>query len=262
MSFPLVALFLCCCRRTRIRDVKSAVIPNETSRLLASPRPAPVVDRQTLSERLAGIVRAKEEKMVSVSARAPFTIASAQPPPDSSSSATAAAAAAPTYSTTTISRRPPVLTMTPARVFSQGSNLHLNPCADTRSSSLAGSRASSQRRPRSAHSQTSVPASTSAASASGASGASVASAASELNRGKAAASASASGSDVSASASAPVDEEEVPSPSPSPSPSPARIPHPLPLPPANPHAHPHPLPPAHPHDREQAQGITFSWADV
>ncbi|KAJ6539998.1 hypothetical protein DFH09DRAFT_1090001 [Mycena vulgaris] len=60
MPSPFLAILLSCRRRTRIRDAESTVIPNDTSRLLAPPSPAPVVDHQTLSERLASIVRAKE----------------------------------------------------------------------------------------------------------------------------------------------------------------------------------------------------------
>ncbi|KAJ6540041.1 hypothetical protein DFH09DRAFT_1090047 [Mycena vulgaris] len=238
------------------------VIPNETSHLLDPPSmcvppchstkenlknghqssPAPVVvAHQSLSARLAGIVRAKEgcilplvcyaqliltprvnRKMVSVSARAPFTIVSAHSAPSVSSSPSVSTH--PTNCTTTISRRPPVLTMTPARGRSQGRNLHLNLYADIRGSSPSGSRASSQRRPHSANSHTSAPASASVASTSGAAGTSAASGASAPERGNGKAQASAwlgtSGSDVYL-------EEEVPSP------------HPLPPPSASPHAHPH-----------------------
>ncbi|KAJ6540052.1 hypothetical protein DFH09DRAFT_1323307 [Mycena vulgaris] len=119
------------------------VIPNESSRLLVPPSPTPVVYHQTLSERLAGIVCAKEGKMVSESARTPFTILSSHaapflspPPPDPSSSTR------PTNRTTTINRRPPVLTMTPARA--QGSNLHLNLYADRRTSALQSASTTSE----------------------------------------------------------------------------------------------------------------------
>ncbi|KAJ6539984.1 hypothetical protein DFH09DRAFT_1396586 [Mycena vulgaris] len=171
-------ILLCYYRRIRTHDTESSVIPNETSRLLAPPSPAPVVDHQKLSERLAGIVRAKEgcvRKMVSVSSRAPFTIVSSHPSPSSTP---------PTNGTTTISRRPPVLTMTPTHARSQGSNLHLTLYVESRSSSSSGSRASSSRRPQSAHSQSSIPPSAPAASQSSAP-------ASASNRGKALASASA-----------------------------------------------------------------------
>ncbi|KAJ6540019.1 hypothetical protein DFH09DRAFT_1283086 [Mycena vulgaris] len=86
MASPLLFILLsfCCRTRTRTRDAESTVrlfsyldiiqiafiIPrrvgssssssNFVSRLLAPPRPAPVVDHQTLGERLAGIDLAKE----------------------------------------------------------------------------------------------------------------------------------------------------------------------------------------------------------
>ncbi|KAJ6540061.1 hypothetical protein DFH09DRAFT_1396701 [Mycena vulgaris] len=247
MPSPFFAILLCCCRRPRAhpRDAESTAIPNETSPLLAPSRPAPVVVDPTLSERLAGIVRAKEGKMVSVSAPAPFTIVNAQSPLPLDPSSPAAAA--PTNGTTTISRRPPVLTMTPANARSQGSNLHLNLYADTRGSSPAGSRASSQRRPQSAHSQTSVPASASAASGSGASGASGPSdaSASERGNGKAQAQAQVNVWFGESGLEASVHEEMPPSPSPLP------LPLPVPLPPPSTQEHGH-----------DTRGITVSWGDV
>ncbi|KAJ6514596.1 hypothetical protein DFH09DRAFT_1373964 [Mycena vulgaris] len=255
MPFPLLAILLCCCRRTRTRDAESTVIPSETSRLRDPPSlPAPVVDHQTLGERLAGILCAKEEKMVSVAARTPFTIVSSHPTlspspspsPSPSSSPLPSSSTRPTNGTTTINRRPPVLTMMPARARSQGSSLHLNLYADTRSHA---SRSSSRRRPQSAHSQSSVLPSAFSASQSPAP-------APASDRGKAPASASTwfgeSGSDASA-------EEAlllfftpcrgVVTAAPSPSPSPRRIHHPLTHPPAPPHA-------------TRVQGITLSWGDV
>ncbi|KAJ7922390.1 hypothetical protein B0H13DRAFT_122157 [Mycena leptocephala] len=100
--FSLLAQLFCCGVRSRTAplDVQSTVcigarsvfselspsplivfgpqvIPNEHSRLLDDPsslsetrRPEIVVDHQTLSDRLENIVRAKEGRMVSVSARA------------------------------------------------------------------------------------------------------------------------------------------------------------------------------------------------
>ncbi|KAJ7661068.1 hypothetical protein B0H17DRAFT_1094609 [Mycena rosella] len=150
MSFSFLARLLCCCSgpRTPAHDVESTgqVIPNETTRLLDPPSsPAPIaVDHQKLSDKLGSIVRAKEGKMVSVSARAPFMIHSAHDSEEENLPSTSHMAPTHTANNATISRRPPVLTMTPAR--SQGS---LNLYSDSRSqlSSPAGSRSSSRRRP-------------------------------------------------------------------------------------------------------------------
>ncbi|KAJ7728523.1 hypothetical protein B0H16DRAFT_1588898 [Mycena metata] len=142
----LFAQLFCCCVRPRADpiDAESTVIPNEHSRLLDPPSsPAIVVDHQKLSDRLGTIVRAKEGKMVSVSARTPFTLHDAEQLPSAS----------------TANRRPPILTMTPAR--SQGSlNLHSNSNSRSPHSSRSGSRASSRQpelRSHSAHSTSPAP---------------------------------------------------------------------------------------------------------
>ncbi|KAJ7181272.1 hypothetical protein C8R46DRAFT_599650 [Mycena filopes] len=144
MSSLFTQLFCCCLRpRPAPPDVESTtVIPNEHSRLLEPPAsPASVVDHQSLSDRLGTIVRAKEGKMVSVSARTPFTLVHDAEPQLPSSSST----------TTSANRRPPILTMTPAR--SHGSlNLHSDSQSQSRSrsrsrpSSRSDSLASSPRR--------------------------------------------------------------------------------------------------------------------
>ncbi|KAJ7034486.1 hypothetical protein C8F04DRAFT_1395516 [Mycena alexandri] len=142
MSSLIAQLFCCCVRpRAAATDVESTVIPNEHSRLLDPPSPAIVVDHQKLSDRLGTIVRAKVGKMVSVSARTPFTLHDAEQLPSAS----------------TANRRPPILTMTPAR--SQGS-LNLHSDSRSRHSSRSGSRASSRQpelRSHSAHSTNSAP---------------------------------------------------------------------------------------------------------
>ncbi|KAJ7166969.1 hypothetical protein C8R46DRAFT_1272102 [Mycena filopes] len=164
MSSLLTQLFCCCLRpRPAPLDVESTVIPNEHSRLLEPPAsPASVVDHQSLSDRLGTIVRAKEGKMVSVSARTPFTLHDAPEQLPSSSS------------TTSANRRPPILTMTPA--CSHGSlNLHSDSQSQSQSrsrsrpSSRSDSLASSPRR--AAHSPLPpVPAAPPSASASGSDG--------------------------------------------------------------------------------------------
>ncbi|KAJ6494265.1 hypothetical protein C8R45DRAFT_987767 [Mycena sanguinolenta] len=131
--FSLIAQLLCCGVRPRAAspDVQSTVIPTERSHLLDdSQSPAIVVDHQKLSDKLGTIVRAKEGKMVSVSARTPFTLHDAEPPNLNDGG-----------SRVNVSRRPPVLTMTPAR--SHGS---LNLYSDSRSrhSSRSCSRSSSR----------------------------------------------------------------------------------------------------------------------
>ncbi|KAJ7358475.1 hypothetical protein DFH08DRAFT_848553 [Mycena albidolilacea] len=138
MSSHLTQL-LCCGARPRAAppDVQSTVIPNEHSRLLDKPKSPAIVDvvaHQSLSDRLANIVRAKEGKMVSVSARTPFTLHGAEQAPSTSTVNGGRNRA-------NVSRRPPVLTMTPAR--SHGS---LNLYSDSRSrhSSDSGSRSSSR----------------------------------------------------------------------------------------------------------------------
>ncbi|KAF8193927.1 hypothetical protein K438DRAFT_827642 [Mycena galopus ATCC 62051] len=151
--FAFLAQLLCCGARPRATpsDVQSTVIPNEHSRLLdeaeSSHRPAIVVDHQKLSDRLGTIVRAKEGKMVSVSARTPFTLRDAEPVSSVSASNPDIGG-----SRVNISRRPPVLTMTPTR--SHGS-LRLHSDSQSRHSSRSGSRSSSRQpvlRSHSAHS--------------------------------------------------------------------------------------------------------------
>ncbi|KAJ7759600.1 hypothetical protein B0H16DRAFT_1533875 [Mycena metata] len=152
---------LCCCIRPEVSpEDDPTVIPTETTHLIPnsaglSSRRLPgamIVDHQKLNDRMSIIVRAKEGKMVNVSARLPFTLqsATANSPLSSnglSSSPTASTSTAPTApapqtsaGSLIASRRPPVLTMTPAR-----SRLH----AESRYSSPSGSRSSSRRRPES-----------------------------------------------------------------------------------------------------------------
>ncbi|KAJ7625925.1 hypothetical protein FB45DRAFT_922645 [Roridomyces roridus] len=157
-------LFFCCHARPR-RAASAAesaqVIPNETSRLLDPPTSpsTQVVDRKTLTDRLGSIVRAKEGKMVSVSARAPFTLESTSDEPDhddASSSTLNDSVSTHSDSNTTANllrtpttRHPRVLTMTPARRFDQFQFRSGHPWdgiseRSTRSTSDSGS--SSQRR--------------------------------------------------------------------------------------------------------------------
>ncbi|KAJ7694274.1 hypothetical protein B0H14DRAFT_3044212 [Mycena olivaceomarginata] len=89
--FSLLTQLLCCGARPRAAppDVQSTVIPNEHSRLLDEPESPAIVDvdvvaHQSLSDRLDTIVRAKEGKMVSVSARTPFTLHGAEQAPSTS----------------------------------------------------------------------------------------------------------------------------------------------------------------------------------
>ncbi|KAJ7469447.1 hypothetical protein FB451DRAFT_354427 [Mycena latifolia] len=150
----MLRLLSACCPCLRPAEAgtedDNTVIPNETSRLIPAPpglvaysageRGALAVDTQKLNERLGTIVRAKEGKMVNVSARAPFvmhrapSVSSASAPP-SPTAPGVEVASAPAPRT---SRRPPVLTMTPARA-----SLY----AESRYSSPSGSRSSSRRRP-------------------------------------------------------------------------------------------------------------------
>ncbi|KAJ6453238.1 hypothetical protein C8R47DRAFT_1168371 [Mycena vitilis] len=163
MSSLLARLFCCGVRpRAATSDAHSTVIPNEHSRLLDQPpSPAIVVDHQTLSDRLGTIVRAKEGKMVSVSARTPFTIHDAEQLP---AALTSAAEGTGSGGHISLNRRPPVLTMTPAR--SQGS-LHNMYSDASRHSSRSGSRSSS--RPPALHLRSHSPHSTSSAPRSAAS---------------------------------------------------------------------------------------------
>ncbi|KAJ7486741.1 hypothetical protein FB451DRAFT_772981 [Mycena latifolia] len=135
-------LFCCGCLRPRgaRQDVESGgqIIPTETTSLIPPPPPAQItVDHQALGDKLSRIVRAKEGKMVSVAARAPFAI-TIQP-------RSAESAAGPNREM--ISRRPPVLTMTPAR------SVNLYSYADGNSRHSSSSCSSSRRRPHSEHSQ-------------------------------------------------------------------------------------------------------------
>ncbi|KAF7369864.1 hypothetical protein MSAN_00615400 [Mycena sanguinolenta] len=158
--FSLIAQLLCCGVRPRAAspDAQSTVIPTERSHLLEDSqsfhRPVIVVDHQKLSDKLSTIVRTKEGKMVSVSARTPFTLHDAV-----ASNANAGGGRV------NVSRRPPVLTMTPAR--SHGS---LNLYSDSRSrhSSRSGSRSSSRQPDLRSHStNSSAPRSTASRSAAG-----------------------------------------------------------------------------------------------
>ncbi|KAJ7480953.1 hypothetical protein FB451DRAFT_1238845 [Mycena latifolia] len=105
---------------TASQDAESGVgqvIPAETTSLIPLPPAQITVDHQALGDKLSKIVRAKEGKMVSIAARAPFVITIHPRSGDSGDSA-----AGPNRET--ISRRPPVLTMTPARsvnLYSYGS---------------------------------------------------------------------------------------------------------------------------------------------
>ncbi|KAF7355940.1 hypothetical protein MVEN_00923200 [Mycena venus] len=171
--FSLLMRLFCCGARPRTPpDVQSTVIPNEHSRLLDDDEsPAVVVDHQTLDDRLVTIVRAKEGKMVSVSARTPFILHDAE---QEQLPSTSNASAGGVQTHVNVSRRPPVLTMTPARAQSQGSlNLHSDTYSQSRHSSHSGSRSSSRQPPAlrsqsthssnsAHHSTTSGPASTSA----------------------------------------------------------------------------------------------------
>ncbi|KAJ7486744.1 hypothetical protein FB451DRAFT_1227954 [Mycena latifolia] len=150
-------LFCCGCLRSRTarQDVESGgqVIPTETTTLIPPSPPAQItVDHQALGDKLARIVRAKEGKMVSVAARAPFTIAIQSGSTSTGDDSGAGPSSNHAGATATISRRPPVLTMTPAR--------SVNLYAD--SNRRRSSRSSSRRRPHSAHSQARSTTSTSA----------------------------------------------------------------------------------------------------
>ncbi|KAJ7636182.1 hypothetical protein FB45DRAFT_906059 [Roridomyces roridus] len=139
----LRALF-CCCASAAAADDAAQVIPDETTHLIpkvSSPTPdsLSVFDHQQLQDRMSTIVRAKQGKMVNVAARTPFTVQTAPPTPS------AVPDSDPSGDTNTLSptetRRPQVLTMTPAP--SRGS-LSLNL---SRYSSPNPSRSSSRRRP-------------------------------------------------------------------------------------------------------------------
>ncbi|KAJ6540005.1 fungal-specific transcription factor domain-containing protein [Mycena vulgaris] len=214
-------------------------IPNESSHLLAPPSPAPVVDHQTLSERLAGVVRAKEASEDGQRKRVRSL-----------------------HHCLFQSRALPLALTLALALAVHGHRTPTDPRARERREAPAGAHndpraralAREQSSPQSlrGHAQLLVvglayvlkaaPAFSMPASAYG--------------RGKVARFGE-SGFDTS------VAEEEAPAPSPSP--SPGRIPHPLPIPPATPHAHPHPhplpLPPA-PAPAHPQQGITLSWGDV
>ncbi|KAJ7493950.1 hypothetical protein FB451DRAFT_1491511 [Mycena latifolia] len=144
----LRALFPCCLRPADTDD-DYTVIPNETARLLPAPEAdllpsysaGPPMDTQKLNDRMGTIVRAKEGKMVNVSARTPFVMqrapspsSFASTPPDPPTPGPESAPAART------SRRPPVLTITPARasLYAEGRSRYSSP---------AGSRSPSRRRP-------------------------------------------------------------------------------------------------------------------
>ncbi|KAJ7442889.1 hypothetical protein FB451DRAFT_1296759 [Mycena latifolia] len=147
-------LSACCpCLRPAKVDDDYTVIPNEAARLLSTSPGLPAysagspealaVDTQKLNERLGTIVRAKGAKMVNVSARTPFVMYRAPCAPLSASNfaSTPPDPPSPGYESAPAprtSRRPPVLTMTPARA-----SLY----AESRYSSPAGSRSSSRRRP-------------------------------------------------------------------------------------------------------------------
>ncbi|KAJ6512306.1 hypothetical protein DFH09DRAFT_1333454 [Mycena vulgaris] len=133
----MLCLLFPCCIRPLDDDSADQVIPNETSRLIPAsaqlPPPGPpemTVDHQKLNDRLSTIVRAKEGKMVNVISRTPFTLRSVHdntsspaspisPGPTSPSTPASTSAALPEApvipaSSTLGSRRPTVLTMTPA----------------------------------------------------------------------------------------------------------------------------------------------------
>ncbi|KAJ7098460.1 hypothetical protein C8R43DRAFT_251448 [Mycena crocata] len=157
-------LFSCCIRSRSASVDDNTVIPNETTHLipasedLSSPGlPDTIaVDHQKLNDRMSNIVRRQEGKMVNVSSRTPFTLQTAvdRTPgseaapisPDVLSPLTPTSSMFPQppstpSAATLLSRRPPVLTMTPAR-----SRAGLNLYADSRYSSPSGSRSSSRRR--------------------------------------------------------------------------------------------------------------------
>ncbi|KAJ7055497.1 hypothetical protein C8F01DRAFT_1158444 [Mycena amicta] len=260
MPVPAFLLLLCSCLRPAPdddHDASDAVIPNERSRLIEStPSPSAVaaVDHQKLNDRFGTIVRAKEGRMVSVSSRAPFVLHDEEVLDDDGIDQ-----ATPTPTGVTLNRRPPVLTMTPARARSQGSLFQFS---DTQSITLsrASSRSSSRARP---------PPSTSTSnnSQSSQSGARAGPTASEWF-----------GDSESGSGS--IEEEPSPSPSPSPEPGP---PNSTPVPPRAPIAAlashhvvvpaPAPPPPVLPPDDTTPKatadstsglpstGITFDWDD-
>ncbi|KAJ7636462.1 hypothetical protein FB45DRAFT_906652 [Roridomyces roridus] len=138
----LRTLFCCCASAAAADDV--SVIPDETTHLIPkvsslTPDSLSVLDHQKLQDRMSTIVRAKQGKMVNVAARTPFTVQTAPPTPS------AVPDPDPAGDTNTLSptetRRPQVLTMTPAA--SRGS-WSLNP---SRYSSPNPSRSSSRKRP-------------------------------------------------------------------------------------------------------------------
>ncbi|KAJ7469475.1 hypothetical protein FB451DRAFT_1176711 [Mycena latifolia] len=109
----------------------------------------PPVVTQKLNERLCPIMRAKEGKMANVSACTAFVMQRVPSAPPSLSASSAATSDSPTPGhesapASRTSRRPPVLTMTPARAS-------LYHHAESRYSSPAGSRSSSRRRPEPAY---------------------------------------------------------------------------------------------------------------
>ncbi|CAK5282469.1 unnamed protein product [Mycena citricolor] len=188
MPNPEVSGLWCCFRRrgrrSRVRDVEEAVIPDERTRLMnnqsdsdAIPGPSGdcVAAQSALNERLERIVRAKESKMVNIASRAPFDICEvsesdegATPVPEVLEAPTAPDTDGhvhqvdPVVSLTAfsrpgpppashINRRPPILTMTPAH--SQTSILSPHYSAprtatteDSRSLSRGSSRSSSRKR--------------------------------------------------------------------------------------------------------------------
>ncbi|KAF7297027.1 hypothetical protein MIND_00935200 [Mycena indigotica] len=261
---------LCCCCLRPPPDESDEVIPNERTRLvdesIAPAQPGPVVDRETLEERFGGIVRAKEGRMVSVSARAPFDMHD----DDDNDTRSSDGPAPPLPSTNDgptgvlLHRRPPVLTMTPARARSQGS---FSRFSDSRTSSRSSSRAPPPRTP---------------ASASG-SGAGSGAGAPVRERNGLGLGASEWFAASESGSSAGIEEEPEPSPSPSPSPpdhglrQPTSTPvaaaaapiaalaaaHPVVTPPP-----PHQVTPPPPHDlTPRAEGlpptgITFDWDDL
>ncbi|KAJ7143943.1 hypothetical protein C8R44DRAFT_759172 [Mycena epipterygia] len=70
MAYALLARLFGCRLGCRVRapGVESAIIPNETSRLIETPAsPAPtIVDHQMLSDKFDSIVRAKEGSVQSI----------------------------------------------------------------------------------------------------------------------------------------------------------------------------------------------------
>ncbi|KAK7013993.1 hypothetical protein R3P38DRAFT_1455867 [Favolaschia claudopus] len=158
--FSLFAQLICCGKRSRATfpDAPSTVIPNERTPLLDDPReqaPDVSVDHQSLSDRLGTIVRAKEGKMVSVSSRTPFTLHDAEQPTTSTPNEDAGGQ----DHEVTISRRPPVLTMTPAR--SHGSFSYLRSDSQSQHSSRSGSRSPSRQRAQSGSASSAPPSSSS-----------------------------------------------------------------------------------------------------